>query len=234
MFLKSNKGYSLVEIGVGIIILTIFLIVSLGMFNGAYNNYRRLKQRNSAVNTAVIQIENMLQTDANELTGFLTRELDTSTNRYVLKPCAKLVAHVSSHFDTDDVEKYIEDHTSECINSYIKEAIQNNHPTAEQLANGEYGFIVNGLDSNVNMIDIFNGQVMPSGAEPEYVISNNQALRIIKTVRRLSAEDGVAYGNEVLKLRVEVFYSAKFGNDISEDDMESIVLETIKVTNTAD
>ena len=232
MGLKSNKGYSLIEIGVGILILTVFLIVSLGMFNGAYNNYRRIKQRNIAVNTAVTQIENMLQMDTNELTGFYTQEEDFVTHKYELKPCSLLKEFVQDKYNPDDVEDYISKNTTKCINAYIKNVIQNGEekPTEEELANGEYGFIVDGYDSNQFVTEIYNGPIKPSADGREYVVSNNQAIKIIKTVTRLPATKEVAYGNEVLKLRVEVFYSEKFGNNIKEEDLKSVVLETIKIT----
>ena len=232
MNFKSNKGYSLVEIGVGIIILTVFLLVSIGLFNGAYTNYRRIKQKNGAINFAVLQIESMLQSDANELTGFFVQELDTTTNRYVLKPSGVFKDHVQAKFNPDDVEKYISDHTDECINSFIQDNLSS--ATEEDLESGDYGFIVNGEYSNNCVVDIYNGVIQPPTDDTEYVISNSQPLRVVRTIKRLSAEDGKAYGNEVLKLRVEVFYSHKFGSNISKEDMESIVLETIKVTTNTD
>ena len=71
--IKSNRGYSLIEIGVGLLVLTIFLIFSISLFNGCYNNYRRIKVRNIAIDRAVYHIEKMLQTYADELTGYYIR-----------------------------------------------------------------------------------------------------------------------------------------------------------------
>ncbi len=229
---RSNKGYSLIEIGVGILILTVFLLVSLGMFNGAYNNYRRIKQRNIAVNAAIEQIENMLQMDTNELTGFFTRTQNPMTGKYELKPCNKLIEFVEENFDDENPEEYINNHLSACVNDFIRDRISNDdtRPTDEELANGEYAFIIEGNDSNKNEITIYSATTIDG---VEYVVSNNQPMRITKTVRRLPGSDKYAYGNEVLKLKVEVFYSDKFGNNLKEEDLKSIVLETVKVTKTA-
>lgn len=67
MILKSQKGYSLIEIGVGIIIITIYLASSTALFNGCFNTYRAIQQRNYVVKYAVSQVEEMLQMDADIL-----------------------------------------------------------------------------------------------------------------------------------------------------------------------
>lgn len=67
MILKSQKGYSLIEIGVGIIIITVYLASSTTLFNGCFNTYRAIQQRNYVVNYAVSQVERMLQLDADIL-----------------------------------------------------------------------------------------------------------------------------------------------------------------------
>ena len=219
---KSNKGYSLIEIGVGILILTVFLLVSLGLFNGAYNNYRRIKQRNIAVNAAVTQIETMLQMDTAELTGFFEQKQNNITGKYELRPCDKLVEFIDDDSISGDVEQYIKDNMSKCINSYIKNVVTSGDdlPTDQELENGEYGFIIDGQDSNKNEVTIYSASTVDG---VEYVASNNQPLKIVKTVRRLPVQNGMIYGNEVLKLKVEVFYSDKFGNNLKDEDMQSIV-----------
>lgn len=250
---KSNKGYSLVEIGVGIIILTTFLLVSIGLFNGAYTNYRRIKQRNIAINSAVSQIETMLQTDANELTGFFVRKKN-SDNRYELKPNDLLTNFVKNHFSDfkaryakimeeskdsitlSEAEEYIEKDSYFAVDLYIQDQVNNDSSiSSTDLANGNYGFLVsdssdNWHDSKELIIEIYNGQQIPTDDSNIYVTTNGQPLKIRKTVNRLSAEDQKAYGNEVLKLKVEVFYSEKFGDNIPEEEMEKFVVETVKVT----
>lgn len=67
MNLKSQKGYSLIEIGVGIIIITVYLASSTALFNGCFNTYRAIQQRNYVINYAISNVEKMLQTDADIL-----------------------------------------------------------------------------------------------------------------------------------------------------------------------
>ena len=67
MNFKSQKGYSLIEIGVGIIIITIMLACSTSLFNGCFNIYRAIQQKNYVINHAVTRIEELLLTDADEL-----------------------------------------------------------------------------------------------------------------------------------------------------------------------
>lgn len=67
MNLKSQKGYSLIEIGVGIIIITVYLASSTALFNGCFNTYRAIQQRNYVINYAISNVEKMLQMDADIL-----------------------------------------------------------------------------------------------------------------------------------------------------------------------
>lgn len=67
MNLKSQKGYSLIEIGVGIIIITVLLACSTSLFNGCFNIYRAVQQRNYVVSHAVSNLERLLQTDVKTL-----------------------------------------------------------------------------------------------------------------------------------------------------------------------
>jgi type II secretory pathway pseudopilin PulG len=63
MILKSNRGYSLVEIGVAIIVITVFSAINLALYNSTYANYRVVDQRNIALNYAVSKMEEALQKD---------------------------------------------------------------------------------------------------------------------------------------------------------------------------
>ncbi len=67
MNFKSQKGYSLIEIGVGIIIITVYLASSTAIFNGCFNTYRAIQQRNYVINYAISNVEKMLQVDADSL-----------------------------------------------------------------------------------------------------------------------------------------------------------------------
>lgn len=65
--MRSQKGYSLIEIGIGLLIIAVFSFFSIALFNGCYNNYRVIQQRNIAMAHAVSTIEEVLQTDLNAL-----------------------------------------------------------------------------------------------------------------------------------------------------------------------
>ena len=68
--IKQNKGYSLLEIGIGLLIITVFTTFSLGLFNGCHNNYRVIQQRNIALSHAISKMEYILQTNDFSKLGF--------------------------------------------------------------------------------------------------------------------------------------------------------------------
>lgn len=74
MNLKSQKGYSLIEIGVGVIIITVYLASSTALFNGCFNTYRAIQQRNYVINYAISRVEKALQEDADTLLPDPTQE----------------------------------------------------------------------------------------------------------------------------------------------------------------
>lgn len=61
MNLKSNKGYSLIEIAIGLAVITIFLACTGSLINASFTNYRLLLQRNEALDFAIKEMENVLQ-----------------------------------------------------------------------------------------------------------------------------------------------------------------------------
>ena len=65
MKLKSQKGYSLLEIGVGLILITIFMICGVTMLKGTYNTYRFIEQQNTAMNYLIRAVERELLDNAN-------------------------------------------------------------------------------------------------------------------------------------------------------------------------
>lgn len=65
MNLKSQKGYSLLEIGVGLILITIFMICGVTMLRGTYNTYRYIEQQNTVMNYLVRAVERELLDNAN-------------------------------------------------------------------------------------------------------------------------------------------------------------------------
>lgn len=247
MNFESKKGYSLVEIGVGVIILTIFLICSIALFNGCYNTYRMIQQRNMAINTAVSNMETLLQTDADILTGFFINELNTTTNEYELRASSELRTFVEDNFDTvftaryarlnggvevsaDDIsdeeyEKYIYADKDYLINAYIADLLESYTDaefTSEDVQNGNYAILV------PNVIETGNQALLYPGTGAEASLIGEMAVR--KTITRLPLTETTAYGNNVLKLKVEVLYSNKINTaEITSGDVKTITLESIKV-----
>lgn len=58
--MSSNKGYSLIEIAIGLSLFTIFLICTGSLINASYTNYRLILQRNEALDYAIAQMEGVL------------------------------------------------------------------------------------------------------------------------------------------------------------------------------
>ena len=67
---KSEKGYSMIEIGIGLLIIAVFTIFSITIFNGCYNNHTVIKQRNIAISHAVREMERILQEKDLKVLGF--------------------------------------------------------------------------------------------------------------------------------------------------------------------
>lgn len=63
MNLKSKKGYSLIEIAIGLAVITIFIACTGSLINASFTNYRLLLQRNEALDFAIKEMENVLQSD---------------------------------------------------------------------------------------------------------------------------------------------------------------------------
>ena len=270
--IKKNKGYSLIEIAVGILMLTIFLLVSIGLFNGCYNNYRRIKQRNIAIDRAVYYMENMLQTDADVLTGFFVQKLVQKTGQstpgiveddiyeYDLQPSTVFHDFVNGDITgsntygikeryaafkgipvsdvggtLSDLDEYIFKDREYLINAYIKKDIS--AASSEQKKNGSYGFIVNeedgsnsaryAEDEKYNIV--INNERIEEDSDYEYVTSNGGAFKVVKTISRIPVLGGKAYGNNVLRLKVDVYYSKDFSNTLSDSNMDVITINTIKL-----
>ncbi|MBO5179704.1 MAG: type II secretion system protein [Clostridia bacterium] len=76
MNFKSQKGYSLIEIGVGVLIITVLLVCSTSLFNGCFNIYSAVQQRNYVISHAVSRVEELLLMDVDTL---LTEYIDEDT-----------------------------------------------------------------------------------------------------------------------------------------------------------
>lgn len=57
MNIKSKSGYSLIEIGIALIIVSIFMISSITLLAASNDNYRRIEQKNIAMSYAIKSIE---------------------------------------------------------------------------------------------------------------------------------------------------------------------------------
>ena len=95
MNFKSQRGYSLIEIGVGIIIITVLLACSTSLFNGCFNMYRAVQQRNYVVSHAISNIESLLQMDINTL-------LTDAETKEVYNDKDKLIAAVEELLETEE------------------------------------------------------------------------------------------------------------------------------------
>lgn len=61
--MKSNKGYSLIEIAIGLALITIFLVCTGSLINASFTNYRLIFQRNEALDFAISEMESILQSN---------------------------------------------------------------------------------------------------------------------------------------------------------------------------
>lgn len=243
--IKSNRGYSLIEIGVGIIVITVFLLFSIGLFNGCYNNYRRIKARNLAMDRAIYHIEDMLQTDSDELAGFFLKQANGSRipnpvfEEYVMDhftayidKYAKFKGIEESNVElpapgSDDLYDFIEEYSEFLINDYIGNEARR-EATQAQLLNGTYGFLDENGKVDEIKITLNNEKTFDPADVNDYVASNNGAIKIVKQVSRIPENNGKAFGNNVLLLKVTVYYTKEFKRNMTEADMEKIVIETVK------
>lgn len=76
--MNSKKGYSLIEIAIGLAIITVFLLCTGSLINASYTNYRLILQRNDALEFAIREMENVLQEDEVTVTdyGFTQNSMD--------------------------------------------------------------------------------------------------------------------------------------------------------------
>ncbi len=65
--MKSNNGYSLIEIVVGLVMIAIFLLCTGTLINASFTNYRLVLQRSEALDIAIKEMEEVLQSDSLEI-----------------------------------------------------------------------------------------------------------------------------------------------------------------------
>lgn len=63
MKIKSESGYSLIEIGIALVVVGIFMVSSITLLSASNENYRRIEQRNIAMSYAMKTIEAMQLND---------------------------------------------------------------------------------------------------------------------------------------------------------------------------
>ena len=61
--MKLHRGYSLIEVVIGLAIITIFLVCTGSLINASYTNYRLILQRNEAIEFAIREMEDILQSE---------------------------------------------------------------------------------------------------------------------------------------------------------------------------
>lgn len=86
MNFKSQKGYSLVEVGVGLILISIFMACAISMLSGTTANYRLIEQKNVAMSYLIKAVEFELMgvddytiTDSDEDTRVVNDDDDKKT-----------------------------------------------------------------------------------------------------------------------------------------------------------
>lgn len=270
---KSQKGYSLIEIGVGILILTVFLICSVALFNGCYNTYRMIQQRNIATNYAVSEMEDLLQTDENILTGFFKESYDENSKKIKLVANPTFSDFVKNKLDKEDeykerynylmkdsfisgdsvsagkFDEYIYSDRVFLTGEYIKSVVESMNESeynSEAVRNGNYALlapsvtfvgsqvvvkseVASGDNAVTEEYSMFH-PVIASG--DQVIIPDNKNNMIIKrTVTRLPIENQEnAFGNQVLKLKVEVFFTNRVNNNgATAEDLRSVKIESVKV-----
>lgn len=249
MLFKSKRGYSLIEVGVGVLILTVFLVCSIALFNGCYNTYRMIQQRNLATNLAVSNMESLLQANSDILTGFFTEELNVTTNKYELVANSEFDNYVKTNFNTkfkeryarlnglnsdavdsltaDERAEYIYKDKNYLIHSYIADTVEDLTDAefnSAEVQNGNYAMLTN------NVIETGNQALLNPSAGTVSSINGEMAVR--KTILRLPLTDTTAYGNEVLKIKVEVLYTNKINtSNLTNEDIKVITLESIKIAS---
>ncbi len=82
--MNSKKGYSLIEIAVGLVIIVIFLFCTGSLINASFTNYRLVLQRSEALDMAIEEMENVLQSDDVTL-GNVGHETDTMKSRVTIE-----------------------------------------------------------------------------------------------------------------------------------------------------
>lgn len=77
--MKTQKGYSLIEVVIGLAIITVFLVCTGSLVNASFTNYRLILQRNEALDLAIREMEAVLQSDTVTLgdTGYTENSMQS-------------------------------------------------------------------------------------------------------------------------------------------------------------
>ncbi len=156
-------------------------------------------------------------------------------------------SEITSTPSTQDLMEYITSDIDFIVNKYIEKEVIDSTPSVD-LQNGDYGFLnkdglivgVNEVTRNnemaINAQELFlNDEYYYSDAN-NYLVSNSNILRVKRRVRRIPAGNGKAYGNNILKIEVEVFFpkNGKVPNKdvrlVADDELDSILIKAVKTS----
>lgn len=117
MNLKSNKGYSLVEIGIALVIVVIFMTISVSLLSASNENYRIIEQKNIALsyaikaieakqlNKPIAEIEAIAKNENNMIIEIIEEELEDRDGKEYGDKVKIITANVIYHVKTNDEGK---------------------------------------------------------------------------------------------------------------------------------
>ena len=103
MNLKSQKGNSLLEIGVGLVIIVVFMYYSVTMLKATYNTYRYVEQRNIVMGYLIKSIENALLDQIEMPITDDPTNTQTKENTQLKKVVVTVIPNVSDLITTNTV-----------------------------------------------------------------------------------------------------------------------------------
>ena len=90
MRMKSESGYSLVEIGISLVVVAIFMISSITLISASNENYRRIEQRSIAMSYAIKTIEAMQLSDVGISIDEIKNKASVENNMLITTDIEKL------------------------------------------------------------------------------------------------------------------------------------------------
>lgn len=117
MNIKSNKGYSLVEIGIALVIVVIFMTISVSLLSASNENYRIIEQKSTALSYAIkaieakqldnpiTEIETKAKNENNMTIEVIEEELEDKDGKYYGDKVKVITANVIYHVKMSDEGK---------------------------------------------------------------------------------------------------------------------------------